>query len=180
MKTAAIFMAVLLALSLTGCMDGARDRGSSAANPVPGVTGGTNGTGTTGSGTGTNNGGTGSGSGTGTNNGGTGSGSGTGMNNGGAAAGNGTGHTDADDAARTRSVMYNGDLYDVTAELLDDDEVGLELFSISEIVDDTPAADGNAAGLDKGTKVYRIRDDNEYYELAVEIGDAYYRAVRRG
>ena len=154
MKIAAIFMAVLLTLSLTGCMDGARDRGSSAANPVPGVTGGTNGTGTTGSGTGTN--------------------------NGGAAAGNGTGHTDADDAARTRSVMYNGDLYDVTAELLDDDEVGLELFSISEIVDDTPAADGNAAGLDKGTTVYRIRDDNEYAELAVEIGDAYYRAVRRG
>ena len=75
--------------------------------------------------------------------------------------------------------MYNGALYEVTDQRLADDEVGVELFSITRLVDDTPAEDGDALGLQEGTKVYRIRDDNEYDEIAVEIDDAYYKAVRR-
>ena len=186
MKIAALCMAALLALSLTGCMDSGRNHGSTGMNPSSGVTGnensgnsasGSNGSDTNGTvgnvGSGTNSGASG----------GTGNTGDTGNTGSGSTSNSGTGDTTGKPQTGThpeeRSVMYNGALYEVTDQRLADDEVGVELFSITSLVDDTPAEDGDALGLQEGTKVYRIRDDNEYDEIAVEIDDAYYKAVRR-
>ena len=57
--------------------------------------------------------------------------------------------------------------------------MGIELFSIMNIVTDMPAEEGDAVGLDKGTRVFRLQDDNEYDEIAVEIGGVYYKAIQR-
>lgn len=203
MRFAAIIMAALLALSLTACTGNGTNPNN---NQNPGTSnngntnGGTNNGGTNG-GTnngntngGTNNGNTNGGTTNGGNtddgnglnggsnnaNGGTNNGNGTNGTNGGNTSGNGTnGGTNGDTASDNRRVMYNGNLYEVTDETLKSDEVGVELFSITNIVTETPAEDGDAIGLDEGTKVYRLKDDNEYNEVAVEINNVFYKAVKK-
>ncbi len=202
MRIAAIIMAALLALSLTGCMGGGNDNntasvpGTANGGAQGGVNGGTanggagaNGTSGTGGSAGMN--GMGGSTADGTNgnagggvNGGADGGSNDGTGGGtqgGAANGSGgvNGTANQPGSGSERRVMYNGELYEVTGEVLDSDEVGAQLFSITSVVEGAPAADGDASGLDEGTKVFRIRDDNEYDQIAVEINDSYYRAIRR-
>ena len=172
MRLAALLMAALLALSLTACMD---DGKNNDTNQTPGTTENENNNG------GTNNGGM--------NNGNT--------NNDTNKEDNQTNNPDKDNDVGTvpdnnikdeddkpngtsevRRVMYNGNLYEVTNETLSADEVGVELFSITSIVTDTPAEDGDAVGLDEGTRVFRLKDDNQYEEIAVEINQVYYKAVK--
>ena len=44
---------------------------------------------------------------------------------------------------------------------------------------ETPAEEGEAIGLDEGTKVFRLKNDNEYDEIAVEINNVFYKAVKK-
>ena len=93
-----------------------------------------------------------------------------------------TGNTDGNGSmtGAMRRLMYNGMMYEVTDDVLEDDEVGLELFSITSIVEDIPTKDGDAMGLDEGTRVFRLKDENEYDEIAVEIGGVFYKAEKVG
>ena len=162
MRVIAMIMAALLALSLTACTDNGNGTTNPDNNKTPG---------TTDNGNGTNND-------TDDNNLGAGSNNTNGNTNGGTSNGNNA-DKDNNTTTDTRRVMYNGDLYEVTDETLDSDEVGVELFSITNIVEDMPAEDGDAIGLDEGTKVYRLKDDNEYNEIAVEINNVFYKAVKQ-
>lgn len=83
------------------------------------------------------------------------------------------------DVPAERRLIYNGNHYVVTDETLTEDTVGIELFSIMNIVTDMPAKEGDAMGLDEGTRVFRLKDDNEYDEIAVEISGIYYKAVQK-
>ena len=176
MRFVAIIMAVLLALSLTACTDDATNNPNNTQNP------GTTNNGNTNNGTNNNdddNNGLNSGSNNtnGNTNGNDDNTNGSNTNNGTNGTGTNDDHTNG--TADPRRVMYNGNLYEVTDEVLDSDDVGVELFSITNIVTDTPAQDGDAIGLDEGTKVYRLKDDNEYDEIAVEINDVFYKAVKQ-
>ncbi len=177
MRVIAMIMAALLALSLTACTDNGNGTTNPDNNKTPGTTDNGNGNGGTNNGN-TNNNGNGTNNDTDDNNLGAGSNNTNGNTNGGTSNGNNA-DKDNNTTTDTRRVMYNGDLYEVTDETLDSDEVGVELFSITNIVEDMPAEDGDAIGLDEGTKVYRLKDDNEYNEIAVEINNVFYKAVKQ-
>ena len=177
MKFTAIVLAVLLTRSLAACMDNGRKPNTTTPNnQTPGTTdnGGTNGNTNNGTNNDVNNGTNTNGS-TNGNNGPT-----NGSNNNAAGENqNGNQANGSGTAAAERRVMYNGNLYEVTDETLDADEVGVELFSITNIVTETPAEEGEAIGLDEGTKVFRLKNDNEYDEIAVEINNVFYKAVKK-
>lgn len=177
MKFTAIVLAVLLTLSMTACMNNGKNPNTTTPNnQTPGTTdnGGTNGNTNNGTNNDVNNGANTNGS-TNGNNGPT-----NGSNNNAAGENqNGNQANGSGTAAAERRVMYNGNLYEVTDETLDADEVGVELFSVTSIVTETPAEEGEAIGLDEGTKVFRLKNDNEYDEIAVEINNVFYKAVKK-
>jgi len=77
------------------------------------------------------------------------------------------------------SIMYSGHLYTVTNETVNRDQIGVELLSVSDVVTGTPARDGEAYGLNRGAKIFKFRNDNEYNEIVVEMNNRFYRATRR-
>jgi hypothetical protein len=96
----------------------------------------------------------------------------------------GNGNTDGtpdfgEDYEGDRRFYYAGRLYQITNETVDPDEVGAELFSITDIVEDDPAAEGEGFGLDMDTDIYKFKEENEYDELIVKIGERYYKATVR-
>ncbi len=84
-----------------------------------------------------------------------------------------------DDYKGDRRFYYAGRLYQITDQTVDPDEVGAELFSITDIVEDDPAAEGEGLGLDMDTNIYKFKEENEYNELIVKIGERYYKATVR-
>ena len=75
-----------------------------------------------------------------------------------------------------RRFYYAGRLYHITNETVDKDEVGGELFSITDMVENDPAAEGEGFGLDLNTNIYKFREENQYDELVVLIGEKFYKA----
>ena len=184
MKITAIFMAALMLLSLTGCMAGGR---TAADGTTPsGMTGDSGDASGNGGGSGAANGA----------NGGMGGGSDTGndstmgpvdANNGSdegamnvpenvSGSGNGGGASSLAGNSGRSYFYYAGRLYRVTDETVNSGDVGAELFSITDIVQGNPAAEGEGYGLDRDSYVYKFRDENQYDELIVMIGDRYYKA----
>ena len=82
------------------------------------------------------------------------------------------------DELEKRTVYYNGNVYRLTDEFINDGDVGIELFSIRDMISEQSNEDGMAVGIDKGTKVFRIKDDNNYDSIAVEINNRYHKAVK--
>ena len=76
--------------------------------------------------------------------------------------------------------MFNSKVYNVTDERVETDKVGEMLMAISSGVSNTPAKDGEALGLDNGTRVYRIKDSQDDKEVAVELNGKYFRASQNG
>lgn len=84
-----------------------------------------------------------------------------------------------EDYTGDRRFYYAGRLYQITDETVDPEDVGAELFSITDIVEDAPTAEGEGFGLDMDTNIYKFKEENEYNELIVKIGDRYYKATVR-
>ena len=91
----------------------------------------------------------------------------------------GSGGSGFDDDTNEKRFYYAGRLYEITEETVDPEEVGAELFSITDIVDDDPGAQGEALGLDLDTRIFKFKEENEYDVLAVRIGQQYRKATVR-
>ena len=74
-------------------------------------------------------------------------------------------------------IMYNSALYSGTKEEIRTDELGRELITV-KLVDSTPQANGEASGVAENTKLYAIRDINDYSAIAFNCGGVYYRATK--
>ena len=74
-------------------------------------------------------------------------------------------------------IMYNSALYSGTKEEIRTDELGRELITVT-LVDSTPQANGEASGVAENTKLYAIRDINDYSAIAFNCGGVYYRATK--
>ena len=91
----------------------------------------------------------------------------------------GSGGSGFDDDTNEKRFYYAGRLYEITEETVDPQDVGAELFSITDIVDGDPGAQGEGLGLDLDTRIYKFKDENEYDTLAVRIGKMYRKATVR-
>ena len=91
----------------------------------------------------------------------------------------GSGGSGFDDDTNEKRFYYAGRLYEITEETVDPEEVGAELFSITDIVDDDPGAQGEGLGLDLDTRIFKFKEENEYDVLAVRIGQQYRKATVR-
>jgi len=85
----------------------------------------------------------------------------------------------ADTAVKDASVMLNGVLYMATEEAVSQEELGVELLTVMDVVTETPDKDGEARGLDAMSKVYRLKDETQTDSVAVEIDGRYYKATKK-
>ena len=91
----------------------------------------------------------------------------------------GSGGSGFDDDTNDKRFYYAGRLYEITEETVDPEDVGAELFSITDIVEDDPGAEGEGLGLDLDTRIYKFKNENEYDILAVRIGPSFRKATVR-
>ena len=95
---------------------------------------------------------------------------------GGSYSGNGTNIMDSTKG----SFMFNSKLYTLTDESVSSDKIDVQLMSIASGVTGMPSKDGEAMGLDNGTKIYRIKDSQGDKEVAVEKDGKYFIAEQEG
>ena len=76
-------------------------------------------------------------------------------------------------------IRYNNALYKGTEEELRADELGRELMEVT-VVEGTPSANGEARGAAEGSRLYAIKDVNDYSAIAFQCGGVYYRAEKSG
>ena len=74
-------------------------------------------------------------------------------------------------------IMYNNTLYKGSREELHRDELGQELSAVT-VVERNPDANGEAAGVAANSRLYSIKNVNDYSAIAFECGGVYYRAQR--
>lgn len=91
----------------------------------------------------------------------------------------GSGGSGFDDDTNEKRFYYAGRLYEITDETVDPEDVGAELFSITDVVDGDPGAQGEGFGLDLDTRIYKFKEENQYDVLAVRIGKIYRKAAVR-
>ncbi len=74
--------------------------------------------------------------------------------------------------------MYNNTLYKGSKEEVRSDELGKELMAAT-LVTTTPKANGEASGVTENSKLYAIKNVNDYSAIAFECNGAYYRATKK-
>ena len=75
-------------------------------------------------------------------------------------------------------IMFNNTLYRGSKEELRTDELGRELSAVT-VVETTPDANGEASGVEVGSRLYAIKNVNDYSAIAFECGGVYYRAEKQ-